>query len=176
MRRFHHVGVAASSLAAVANDAAVPPGNVFYYFRSKDALTEEVIGRWSAWVRESLDALETGADPRTRLRNFVASAGQRRQGYTDFGCPLAALSNDLRNAVPAIAASSGRPLAMIRAWLKAQFVQIIDSEAASGHADFCLASLQGSFALAHATGDPQIVSQTVDHLLWWIDTISPDRV
>ena len=175
MRRFHHDGVAASSLAAVANDAAVPLGNVYYYFRSKDALTEEVIDRWCAWVSDSLESLEIGTDPRARLRSFVAAAGQRRQGYADFGCPLAALSSDLRNAPPAIAASSGQPLAMIRAWLRAQFVQMIDAEAAGGHADFCLAGLQGSFALAHATGDPQIVLRTVDHLLGWIDTVGLDQ-
>lgn len=175
MRRFHRDGVASSSLATVANDARVPPGNVFYYFRSKDALTEDVIESWCARVRGSLDALETRADPRDRLRTFVADADERRQGYADFGCPLAALGNDLRNAPSAIAASSGRPLAMLRAWLTAQFVPLTDAHAASGHADFCMASLQGSFALAHATADPRIVSRTVDQLLRWIDTVALDR-
>lgn len=175
MRRFHRDGVAGSSLATVANDAGVPPGNVFYYFRSKDALTEGVIESWCAWVRGSLDALETQADPRDRLRSFVANAGERRQGYADLGCPLAALTSDLRNAPSAIIASSGRPFTILRAWLTAQFVALTDVHSAIGHADFCMASMQGSFALAHATGDPRIVSRTVDRLIEWIDVVGLNR-
>ena len=174
MRRFHHDGVGATSLAAVANDAAVPLGNVYYYFRSKDALTENVIERWCAWVGESLGALDVLPGSRDRLRAFVVSADRRRQGYADLGCPLSALSNDLRNAPPTIAASSGRPLAMLRAWLTAQFVQITDVDVAGSHADFFLASLQGSFALAHINSDSLIVSRTVEHLLRWIDTVGPE--
>ena len=174
MRRFHQDGVAGSSIAAVANDAGVPPGNVFYYFRSKEALTDAVIERWCARVKDSLHELETGADPLERLRNFVSSANRRRQGYADFGCPLNALSNDLRNAPPTIAASSGQPLAMLRAWLTAQLVQITDVGAARNHADFLLASLQGSFALAHINSDSLIVSRMVEHLLGWIDTVGPE--
>lgn len=175
IRRFHQDGVTASSIAAVANDAGIPPGNVFYYFRSKEALTDAVIERWCARVKDSLDELEAVGDPHERLRNFVASAKRRRQGYADFGCPLAALRNDLRNAPSPISASSGRPLAMLRAWLTTQFLLALDATEAKGHADFCMASLQGSYALAHATGDPQIISRTVDHLIKWIDNVFPDR-
>ncbi|MCY7280240.1 MAG: TetR/AcrR family transcriptional regulator [Sphingomonas bacterium] len=175
MRRFHRDGVAGSSLAAVANDAGVPPGNVFYYFRSKDLLTQEVIDGWCARVKDSLEALETRADPRERLRIFVSNAGERRQNYADFGCPLAALTTDLRNAPSAIVANSGQPLALLRAWLNAQFVALTDPHSASGLADFCMASLQGSFSLAHATSDPAIVSRTVDQLLKWIDMVGLDR-
>lgn len=174
MRRFHHDGVAGSSLAAVAGDAAVPPGNVYYYFRSKDALTEGVIGYWCAWVSDHLERLDADPDPRGRLRAFVAAAGQRRQGYADFGCPLAALTSDLRKAPPALSADSRRPLAILRAWIEAQFAELDGAGSAGGHADFCLAGLQGSFALAHTTGDPETVSRTVDRMLAWIDTIGPD--
>lgn len=176
MRRFHHDGIAVSSLTAVANDAGVPPGNVFYYFRSKEALTDEVIERWCALVKQSLDDVAIGTAALDRIRNFILSAAQRRQGYAEFGCPLAALGNDLRNASPAISNSSGRPLAMIRAWLNAEFLLLFDADESQDNADFCLASLQGSFALAHAAGDPQIVSRTVAHLLDWIDTVSLERI
>ena len=173
MRRFHQDGVADSSIAAVANDAGIPPGNVFYYFRSKEALTDEVIERWCVRVGQALDKVADEAAPLDRVRNLLASAKDRRQGYADFGCPLAALNNDLRNASPTIATSSGRPLAMIHAWLNAQFRMMFDDEQARGHADFCLAGLQGSFALAHASGDPQIISRTVDHLGEWLDALAP---
>lgn len=175
MRRFHHHGIAASSLGAIANDAGVAPGNVYYYFRSKEELTDQVIERWCTWVGESLSKLDAVADPRERIRQFVGGAGERRQGYADSGCPLAALRNDLRDALPAIAARSGQPLAMLRDWLTVQFATLPDADEARAHADFCLAALQGSYALAHAAGDARIVSHTVDRLLSWIDTVSLGR-
>ncbi len=171
MRRYHHDGVAASSIAAVARDANVPTGNVYYYFRSKDSLTKAVIDRWCDRVRASLAAHEAHSDPLDRIRSYVASAGDRRQAYTDHGCPLAALGMDLRSAPSAIGRQSGRPLALIRAWLATQFAEN-DRASAASHADFAMASLQGSFALAHAAGDPVIVAHNVTHLLDWIDSLS----
>jgi AcrR family transcriptional regulator len=39
----HHNGVAASSLAEIAQAADVPLGNVYYYFKSKDELIRAVL-------------------------------------------------------------------------------------------------------------------------------------
>ncbi len=167
MRRFHHDGIGSSSLAAVAGEAGIPPGNVFYYFRSKDALTKAVIDRWCDRVADHLAAFDAQPDPVERIGDFLRSAAMRRQNYADFGCALAALDSDLRQ--DALSVASGRPLAMIRSWLHRQFGLALDDDSmAATVADFCLASLQGSYALAHADGDPLIVSRTVEQLIEWI--------
>lgn len=172
MQRFHQAGVAGSSLAAVANEAGVPPGNVFYYFQSKDALASAVIDRWCARVASHLVEFEADPDRLGRIGAFLRSADGRRQGYAEAGCPLAALGSDLRQGPASLAAASSRPLLLIRDWLAAQFGAALGlPEVAAGHADFCLASLQGSYALAHAAADPAIVTRTVDHLLAWIATL-----
>ena len=160
MVRFHHDGVAASSLATVARDADVPPGNVYYYFRSKEALTDAVIERWCDRARANLALHQAHAEPLDRIRSFVASAADRRQAYSDHGCPLAA-----------IASHSDRPIALVRAWLADQFAQH-ECLSAQAHADFVMASLQGSFALAYAARDPEIITHNVAHLLDWIDSLS----
>ena len=170
MLRYHHHGVAGSSLATVARAADVAAGNVYYYFQSKDLLTEAVIDRWCDRVVASLALHDTLPMPLDRVRAFVTTADNRRQAYTDHGCPLAALGVDLRSAPGTVGAQSGRPLALIRAWLADQFAQL-DRASASARADFCLASLQGSFALAHATNDPAIVAHSTRQLLDWIDTL-----
>ena len=169
MRRFHHDGIASSSLATVAGEAGIPTGNVFYYFRAKDALTTAVIDRWCDRVAEHLAAFDAQPDPVERIGDFLRSAASRRQDYADFGCPLAALDSDLRQDSMAVAA--GRPLAMIRARLHRQIALAIgDERRAASQADFCLAGLQGSFALAHAAADPLIVSGTVHQLIEWIES------
>ena len=159
MVRFHHHGIAASSLASVANDADVPAGNVYYYFQTKDQLTDSVVDRWCERVAASLAAHEAHSDPLVRLRSFIARAGDSRQYYTDHGCPLAA-----------IASHSGRPLDLIRGWIADQFTAL-DPLSAQARADFVFASLQGSFALAQAARDPAIVAHVVRQLLDWIETL-----
>ncbi len=168
MVRFHRSGVAYSSLVSVAADAGVPPGNVFYYFRSKGALYEAVIDRWTTRVDAHLAQFESLDDPVKRVIEFLRRAGSRQQEYADFGCPLAALDRDLRQTSPELL--PGRPLAAIRSWFDRQFGLVVDDETrASGFADFCFASLQGSYSLAHAAGDAGVVGRTVEQLVRWIE-------
>ncbi|MGZ3346649.1 MAG: TetR/AcrR family transcriptional regulator, partial [Caulobacteraceae bacterium] len=42
----HRRGFRETSLAAIAEAAGVPLGNVYYYFKTKDALAEALIERW----------------------------------------------------------------------------------------------------------------------------------
>ena len=160
MLRFHHHGVAASSLASVASDADVPAGNVYYYFQTKDQLTDAVVDRWCDRAAAGLAAHDSIPDPLDRLRAFIAGAGTRAQAYTDHGCPLAA-----------IATHSGRPLDLVRAWIADQFAAL-DPASAQARADFAFASLQGSFALAFAAHDPAIIAHSVAQLRDWIDSLS----
>ncbi|WP_309602547.1 TetR family transcriptional regulator [Sphingomonas sp.] len=160
MVRFHHDGVIGASLATVARDADVAPGNVYYYFQSKEALTEAVIARWCDRVIALLARHEEPRDPLDRVRSYLSGACDRRFSYTDHGCPLAA-----------IASHNARPLELIRAWLTDQFAQV-DPAPAQARADFCMASLQGSFALAHAAGDPAIIARNIAQLRDWIDSLS----
>lgn len=162
MRRFHHHGFASTSLATVAGDAGVPAGNVYYYFQSKDSLAAAVIDRWCELAAAHLAEFDS-QQPLQRVRDFLLSAAERRQTYAQFGCPLAALDRDLRSDAAVPTMDGGRPLALIRDWLAAQF-------GCARRADFCLSCLQGSFTLAHATGDPDLIARTVDQLLDWIDS------
>ena len=159
MRRFHHHGIAASSLAAVASDADVPAGNVYYYFQTKDQLTDAVVNRWCDRVVDALARHEAYPDPLDRVRSFVSYAGDRRQAYTDHGCPLAAISSH-----------SGRPLDLVRDWIADQFA-LVDPASAHARADFTFAALQGSFALASAANDCAIIEHSVAHLRHWIDSL-----
>ena len=172
--RFHRRGVASSSLADIARDADIAPGNVFYHFTTKDALAGAVITTWCARVEEYLAGLEPAGDAGQRLRAFVERAEMRRDGYTALGCPLAALSRDLHGG--ALASDAARPLAIQQRWLAAQFEQTgVDHPTAGGHAHFLLASLQGSYVLAQSTADASIISATSRRLLAWLDTIQRVR-
>ena len=166
--RFRLHGVAASSLADIARDADIAPGNVYYHFATKDALAAAVIDSWCARIDAYLAELETVGGAGERLRAFVERAEARRGSYTALGCPLAALSRDLFGG--ALAKDAARPLTMQQRWLAAQFEQLgVDRATADGHAQFLLASLQGSYILAQASADASIISATSRRLLAWLD-------
>lgn len=172
--RFHRRGVASSSLADIARDADIAPGNVYYHFATKDALAAAVIETWCMRIDAYLAELGEAGDAGERLRAFVERAEERRDDYTALGCPLAALSRDLFGG--ALASDAARPLAMQQRWLMAQFGQLgVDRAAADGHAQFLLASLQGSYVLAQASGDASIISATSQRLLAWLDDVQRVR-
>ena len=171
--RFHRHGVA-SSLADIARDADIAPGNVYYHFATKDALAAAVIDTWCARIDAYLAELETVGGPGERLRAFVERAEARRGSYAALGCPLAALSRDLFRG--ALASDAARPLIMQQRWLARQFEQLgVDRAIADGHAQFLLASLQGSYVLAQASGDASIISATSRRLLAWLDDVQRVR-
>ena len=172
--RFHQHGVASSSLADIARDADIAPGNVFYHFATKDALAAAAVATWCARVEDYLAGLETVGDARQRLRAFVERAEARQDSYAALGCPLAALSRDLHGG--ALASDAARPLTIQQRWLAAQFEQAgFDHPTADGYAQFLLAALQGSYVLAQACADASIISATSRHLLAWLDAVQRVR-
>src|SRR5215469_14847861 len=64
-------GVERTTLAEVADAAKVPPGNVYYYFKTKDELVEAVIADHVADAHSKLASLEKHRTPKARLRAFV---------------------------------------------------------------------------------------------------------
>ena len=172
--RFHRHGVASSSLADIARDADIAPGNVYYHFATKDALAAAVIDSWCARIDAYLGELETVGDAAQRLRAFIERAEGRQDSYTALGCPLAALSRDLAGGV--LARGAAGPLAMQQRWLARQFEHLgADRATADGHAQFLLASLQGSYVLAQASADASIISATSRRLLAWLDDVQRVR-
>ncbi len=172
--RFHHRGVASSSLADIARDAGVAPGDVFSRFATMDALAGAVVERWCYWLDSYFAQLDSIADSRRRLRTYVERADSEREAYTAFGCPLAALGRDLRGG--ALANEAARPLATQQRWLAEQFsLAGFDPATADSHAYFVQATLQGSFAMAHAKRDPSVITASVAHLLAWLADVQAVR-
>lgn len=172
--QFQQRGVASSSLADIAQAAEIAPGNVFYHFATKDALARAVIETWCARIEDFLAEFAEIADPWQRLRAFVASSDSRSADYTTFGCPLAALARDLSGGM--LAKEAARPLALQQRWLSDQFGLVgFDPASAAGHANFLLAALQGSYALAVASGDASVITAASTHLRAWLDDVQRVR-
>jgi AcrR family transcriptional regulator len=163
--RFHRDGLNGSSIADIARDADVPVGNVFYYFRTKDELIRAVVDHWVARIQSAMDSLLREALPERRLEAFLDNSAARADVYATMGCPLVALARDLRqsgNALSPLAADIIHPQVD---WIDRMFAAMgIQNKEKHRAAQGILAALQGSFQMAFALADSDIIYATVEEL------------
>src|SRR5688572_30348442 len=67
----HQKGFNQTTLADIAQEADVPLGNVYYYFKTKEAIGEAVIEKRAAEYAEFFAKLEESSDPRARLFSLL---------------------------------------------------------------------------------------------------------
>jgi AcrR family transcriptional regulator len=163
-------GVQATTLAEVATDAEVPPGNVYYYFKTKDDLVRSVVDSRVGQAREMLDRLQSRRTPRIRLKALAREWLQMRELVTAHGCPFGTMVGDLGHSQGDSARDAGRPFAVILAWTEAQFREMgrRDSQEL---AVVLISGIQGAAVLAQATADPAVVATETRHLERWLDTL-----
>jgi AcrR family transcriptional regulator len=167
--RFHHQGYSATSLAEVAKVAGVVPGNVFYYFRSKDDLARAVVDVWVERLTGYMASFEPEVDRWRRLDRFVDQAVALSDMYVTLGCPLAALARDLRRCGPTLTAETPRVYAVQYEWLEAQFRDLgFDPDEAVAHGRRLMAAFHGAILLAHAQSDPGLIDGEVFALKSWL--------
>lgn len=167
---FRRRGIPRTSLVDVARDAGVAPGNVFYYFRSKDELASAVVEHWCDRVSSLFAEIEATPEPIDRIHHFLDLAAANRGFYVESGCPLAGLSRDLLSPETERPALANRAHALQIAWLEAQFAAAGDGlDTARRHARFLLSGLQGSFVLGHASRDDGVIADVVADLKRWLD-------
>ena len=97
MTLFHEHGIPATTIADVAFAANVPLGNVYYHFRSKEALISAVIAARRTEVQAELELAKCQANPLERLRSLIKDSHQNRELLTAHGCPYASLAQGLRD-------------------------------------------------------------------------------
>ena len=165
VERFHRDGLNGPSIADIARDADVPVGNVFYHFRTKDDLVRAVVDYWIEHIQSSMGSVLPQGTPDQRLTEFLDATAKRADVYAAVGCPLVALALDLRQAgqpLAPLAATVVRPqLDWIASTLSAMGVRKTE---AARTARTMLATLQGSFQMAFALGDPDVIRATVEEL------------
>jgi AcrR family transcriptional regulator len=151
-RLLHRQGFQRTTLAHVASEASIPLGNVYYYFKTKEALAEAVIAAHETALRE-LFATWTKKydDPKKRLRRLVRAPLDAADGVIQFGCPHGSLCQELEKLGPEapLAKAGARLLAVYVDWAQTQFRELGAGREAGALAVDLVASVQGTMLLAH---------------------------
>ena len=96
MQLLYEQGAERTTLADIAKAADVPPGNVYYYFKTKDDVIAAVIGAHAQQVKTTLAAIDARhQSPKSRLKSLVREFAAQSETIAQFGCPLGSLCSEL---------------------------------------------------------------------------------
>jgi len=164
----YRYGFGNSALAAIAKEAKIPLGNVYYYFKTKDEIGDALVALRVSRFKKLLQELDKADFPKERLCGFVQIKIKNREGLARSGCPVGTLCSELHKNGGAVAKKSTILLAEALAWMEAQFRALGKGADSRGLAVHLLSATQGVSVLAHAFHDPALIEIEAARLQEWI--------
>lgn len=169
---FHQQGVERTTLADVAHLAHVPLGNIYYHFRTKEALVEAVLQTHAQDLQAMFAQWELLANPRQRLLRFLAAEREAEHTLARYGCPYGGLSQELSKADHALTAAVVHLFELYLDWTETQFRFLgKDAPEARELAIDLVSSLQGTFVLANCFRSPDLLEHKLQRLESWIRSL-----
>jgi TetR/AcrR family transcriptional regulator, transcriptional repressor for nem operon len=168
----HRQGVERTTLAQIAQAAEVPPGNVYYYFKTRDELVGAVIESRLEQIRGLLGRLEQRSTPRARLKALARTWADVGEMVAQYGCPIGSLSSELNKQSHGLDEPASEMLRFLLDWASRQFREMGRRDARD-MAESMLARVQGAALLANTLRDPKIMTREVRRLDRWIDSLAP---
>jgi AcrR family transcriptional regulator len=165
-------GFGNAALVDIAKVAKVPPGNVYYYFKTKDAIGDAVIGQRLARFQALLGELDKAGSPAERLCAFVQIKVNNRAELARSGCPVGTLCSELHKGRGRVAKRSTELFAKGLAWMEAQFAALGARAEARALAVHLMSALQGVSLLAHTFHDPDLLTSECQRLKKWIRALA----
>lgn len=167
----HRRGIERPTLAEIAEDADVPAGNVYYYFKTKDQLIEAVIESRSTEVRELLASLGRRRSPAARLKALARNWLEVKDLVAAEGCPLGTLSVELNNHGSGLDLQAAKLFSALIDWSEQQFREM-GCRDPRDQALTLFSTVQGAALLSCAFRDPDILASQVRRLERWIDSLA----
>jgi AcrR family transcriptional regulator len=164
-------GVERPTLAQIAEAAGVPPGNVYYYFKTKDELIEAVVESRAAWVRELLASLERRRTPAARLKGLIRVWLDTSDEVVAHGCPVGTLSVVVDDHGDGLEGHTSKLFSTAIEWVEAQFREMGVRDARD-HALTMLSTVEGASLLSNALGDRDILISQMHRLERWVDSLA----
>lgn len=165
----HQQGFNLTTLADIAQEADVPLGNVYYYFKTKEAIGEAVIEKRAAEIAEFLAKLDENPDAKSRLLDLLLSSGEELELIARYGCPIGGLCQELGKQGGSLADQAAKLLHDMLTWCETQFKTMGAADKASDYALQLLSGIQGMQLLTHTFKDPKIATRQSKTLQDWLE-------
>lgn len=173
----HQQGFNLTTLADIAQEADVPLGNVYYYFKTKEAIGIAVIEKRAAEWSERLASWSELSDPLARLVSLVRFGLEDLEVTARFGCPIGGLCQELGKQGGALSDLAAKLLHDVLKWSEEQFRALsFDEENSSRYALNLYSGVQGTFLLTHTFKDPKIAQRQCAELQSWLEMLADRKV
>jgi TetR/AcrR family transcriptional regulator, transcriptional repressor for nem operon len=164
-------GVQRTTLAQIAERADVPPGNVYYYYKTRDELVQAVIESRIAGVRQVLADLDGRGTPKARLKALAGTWDDAAAEVTQHGCPVGSLACELGKDDSELSAKAAELMREILDWMERQFRELGRRDAPA-LAVTMLAGIQGAALLANTLRDEALFRREIRLIKRWVDNIA----
>jgi AcrR family transcriptional regulator len=164
----HEQGFARTSLADIARESGVPLGNLYYYFKTKDAIGEALVERMSAVAAAARAMWDAELEPRERIVAFIQATLENREVVARSGCEVGSLCAELHKEPGPLAERAAGLFDGFLKWLEAQF-RLIGAGAESRDLAFHLvSSIQGASLLANTFHSTRQLTRECNRLKEWV--------
>ncbi len=169
----HQQGFNLTTLAHIAHEADVPLGNVYYYFKTKEAIGEAVIDKRAQEYAEYFSRLNELLDPRARLLGLIQFTSDELELTARYGCAVGGLCQELGKQGGSLADQAAKLLNDMLAWVEIQFRALGLGEKSADLALSYVASIQGTHLLTHTFKDPKFSIRQCAILQEWLSKLIP---
>ena len=164
----HQQGFNRTTLADIAEEAAVPLGNVYYYYKTKEEIGAALIEQRANFYRGLRDNWNQSSDPKARLHSFIQLTIDNREMLARSGCPIGSLCQELHKEDGPLAKKAGVIFAELLVWLEAQFRLLDKEEESPDLALHLLSVLEGASLLTNTFKDPDLMVRETAQLKKWL--------
>lgn len=165
----HRQGFNLTTLADIAQEADVPLGNVYYYFKTKVAIGVAVLEQRATEWAEMLSGWSENADPLARLMCFIQHGLDDVDVIARYGCPIGGLCQELGKQGGPLSDLAAKLLHDILGWSETQFKALGFSDKSSDLSLSLISAIQGMHLLTHTFKDPKIARRQTEQLKNWLE-------
>ena len=167
----HERGFNRTTLADIARESGVPLGNVYYYFKTKEAIGEALVERLGGIYDGARAMWDEKADPKARVEAFIQETIDSGEFVARGGCPIGSLCDELNKDGGALSAHANRLLEQLLKWLEAQFKQMGQGAESRDLAFHLVSALQGAKLLANSFRSTREVTRECKRLQKWVRSL-----
>lgn len=164
-------GVQRTTLAQIAERADVPPGNVYYYYKTREELVQAVVQRRIEQIRQVLGELDRRTTPKARLKALAATWADAAADVVEHGCPVGSLACELSKDRNDLSSQAAQMMLEVIDWMERQFRELGRRDART-LAVTMLSAIQGAALLANALQDEALFQREIRRIRRWVDDIA----
>ena len=163
----HRQGFYRTTLAHIAEEAGVPLGNVYYYFKTKEDICKAVIAERKHALSSMLKNCCRRREPKEALMNLIKAMSSHSKELANAGCPLGSLCQELDDECVELTDSAHSCLKFMLDWSTEQF-RLMGLEQAEELGFEFVARIEGIILVGSVLNDPRLLKRRLGAVAEWI--------